>query len=71
MVLLKNDGVLPLSADKPLKVAGHRWARVGWRTDGHGLECVLPVGGYANAITVGGSGIMGVARNLLSLPRRH
>jgi beta-glucosidase len=64
IVLLKNDGALPLATDKPLKVAvigGH--AQVGVPT-GCGSSAVLPPGGYAEVIKIGGPGIMGVGRNL-------
>jgi beta-glucosidase len=64
IVLLKNDGALPLTSDKPLKVAvigGH--AQVGVPT-GCGSSAVLPPGGYAEVINIGGPGVMGVGRNL-------
>src|SRR5262245_33287982 len=68
IVLLKNDGALPLATDKPLKVAvigGH--AAVGVPT-GCGSSAVLPPGGYAEVIKIGGPGVMGVGRNLFLLP---
>jgi beta-glucosidase len=68
IVLLKNDNALPLATNKPLKIAvigGH--AQVGVLT-GCGSSAVLPPGGYAEVIKVGGPGIMGVARNLYLLP---
>jgi beta-glucosidase len=68
IVLLKNDGALPLDTDKPLKVAvigGH--AQVGVPT-GCGSSAVLPPGGYAEVIKIGGPGIMGVGRNLFLFP---
>jgi beta-glucosidase len=68
IVLLKNDGALPLATDKPLKVAvigGH--AQVGVPT-GCGSSAVLPPGGYAEVIKIGGPGIMGVGRNLFLYP---
>jgi beta-glucosidase len=68
IVLLKNDGALPLATDKPLKVAvigGH--AQVGVPT-GCGSSAVLPPGGYAEVIKIGGPGIMGVGRNLFLFP---
>jgi beta-glucosidase len=64
IVLLKNDGALPLATDEPLKVAvvgGH--AQVGVPT-GCGSSAVLPPGGYAEVIKIGGPGVMGVGRNL-------
>jgi beta-glucosidase len=68
IVLLKNDGALPLAPDKPLKIAvigGH--AQVGVPT-GCGSSAVLPPGGYAEVIKIGGPGIMGVGRNLFLYP---
>ena len=68
VVLLKNDGALPLATDKPLKVAvigGH--AQVGVPT-GCGSSAVLPPGGYAEVIKIGGPGVMGVGRNLYLYP---
>jgi beta-glucosidase len=64
IVLLKNDGALPLAPDTEARVAvigGH--AQVGVPT-GTGSSAVVPPGGYAEVIHVGGPGIMGVARNL-------
>jgi beta-glucosidase len=64
IVLLKNDGVLPLSTDKPLKIAvigGHAQEGV---ISGTGSGAVLPVGGYAGEIKIGGPGTLGAARNL-------
>ncbi|MCY1485516.1 Thermostable beta-glucosidase B [compost metagenome] len=68
MVLLKNDGLLPLDADAEIKVAvigGH--AQIGVAT-GTGSSAVTPPGGYAAVIKVGGEGYMGGARNLYLLP---
>jgi beta-glucosidase len=68
IVLLKNDGALPLATGKPLKIAvigGH--AQEGVAT-GTGSSAVLPVGGYAAVIKIGGSGTMGTARNLYLFP---
>lgn len=65
IVLLKNeDGALPLSDDSAPEIAvigGH--AQVGVAT-GCGSSAVLPAGGYAEIIKVGGPGVMGVGRNL-------
>jgi beta-glucosidase len=64
IVLLKNDGALPLATDAPVHIAvigGH--AQVGVAS-GCGSSAVLPPGGYAEVIRVGGPGIMGVGRNL-------
>jgi beta-glucosidase len=68
IVLLKNDGVLPLATDKPLKIAvigGHAQEGV---ASGTGSGAVLPVGGYAAVIKIGGPGMMGAMRNLYVFP---
>ncbi|WP_197410520.1 beta-glucosidase family protein [Arthrobacter sp. EPSL27] len=72
IVLLKNDGVLPLqppsAGGAPLKIAvigGH--AQLGVPI-GAGSSAVAPPGGYAEVHTVGGPGIMGSMRNLYLLP---
>jgi beta-glucosidase len=64
IVLLKNDGALPLAADKPLKIAvigGHASEGI---ISGTGSGAVLPVGGYVNEIFIGGPGTLGAARKL-------
>jgi beta-glucosidase len=68
IVLLKNDRVLPLATDKPLKIAvigGHAQEGV---VSGTGSGAVLPVGGFAGVIKIGGPGTMGAARNLFLFP---
>ncbi|HYY78836.1 MAG TPA: beta-glucosidase [Actinomycetes bacterium] len=68
IVLLKNDGALPLATDTTARVAvvgGH--AQEGVPT-GAGSSAVTPPGGYAAVIPIGGPGIMGGARNLYLLP---
>jgi beta-glucosidase len=68
IVLLRNDGVLPLSADTTARIAvigGH--AQEGVPT-GTGSSAVAPVGGYAAVIKIGGPGITGPGRNLRLLP---
>src|SRR5215468_39295 len=68
IVLLKNGGVLPLATDSSARIAvigGH--AQVGVPT-GCGSSAVIPPGGFAEVIKVGGPGIMGVGRNLFLLP---
>jgi beta-glucosidase len=68
IVLLKNQGVLPLSTDKPLKIAViGGYAQLGVPT-GTGSSAVLPVGGYAAVIPIGGPGIVGELRNLYLMP---
>src|SRR5215472_2978269 len=68
IVLLKNDGSLPLATDTPARIAvigGHAQAGV---PTGCGSSAVIPPGGFAEVIKVGGPGIMGVGRNLYLLP---
>ena len=68
IVLIKNDGALPLATDTALTIAvigGH--AQVGVAT-GCGSSAVLPPGGYAEVIKIGGPGVMGVGRNLYLMP---
>ncbi len=68
IVLLKNDGALPLATDTTATIAvigGH--AQVGVAT-GCGSSAVLPPGGYAEVIKIGGPGVMGVGRNLYLMP---
>jgi len=67
IVLLKNDGTLPLTTDTPLKIAvigGHAQEGV---ISGTGSGAVLPVGGFAGEIKIGGPGMMGKYRNLFLL----
>ncbi len=68
IVLLANTGILPLRPESTPHVAvigGH--AQLGVVT-GCGSSAVVPPGGYAEVIKVGGPGAMGVARNLYLLP---
>ena len=69
IVLLKNDGVLPLATDKPLKIGVvGGYAQLGV-ISGTGSGAVLPVGGFAGTLNIGGAhGMMGNARNLFILP---
>lgn len=67
IVLLKNDGALPLPTDKPLKIAvigGHAHKGI---ISGTGSGAVNPIGGYVGRFNIGGPGTMGAARDL---PRR-
>ena len=66
IVLLKNDGALPLATDKPLRIAViGGYAQLGVPS-GTGSGAVLPVGGYAT-IPVGGPASE-ASRNLLLMP---
>jgi beta-glucosidase len=68
IVLLRNENALPLAAGTTARIAvigGH--AQVGVPT-GCGSSAVVPPGGFAEVIKVGGPGIMGVGRNLYLLP---
>jgi beta-glucosidase len=68
IVLLKNDGALPLPSDKKLKIAViGGYAQLGV-VSGTGSGAVLPKGGYAAVIPIGGAGPMGHARNLFLMP---
>ena len=67
-VLLKNDGVLPLSPDSTahiVVIGGHAEEGV---LAGTGSSAVIPPGGYKAVIRIGGPGIMGAGRNLYLLP---
>jgi beta-glucosidase len=64
IVLLKNDGALPLAPDNALKIAvigGHAQEGV---ISGTGSGAVMPVGDFAGVVKIGGKGTMGAARNL-------
>jgi beta-glucosidase len=65
IVLLKNDGALPLVQGPIAVIGGH--ANVGVPA-GTGSSAVTPPGGYAEVIEIGGPGIMGSFRNLYLLP---
>src|SRR5262249_42525016 len=69
IVLLKNDRALPLATDKPLNIGiVGGYAQLGVPT-GTGSGAVLPPGGYAGTVNIGGAhGSMGAARNLYLLP---
>jgi beta-glucosidase len=68
IVLLDNDGILPLATG-----ASTRIAVIGGYADlgvpvGTGSSAVMPAGGYAAEVHIGGPGIMGSMRNLYLLP---
>jgi beta-glucosidase len=68
IVLLKNDGVLPLEAGKELKIAvigGHAQEGI---VSGTGSGAVTPEAGLAAVIKIGGPGTLGATRNLILMP---
>jgi beta-glucosidase len=69
IVLLKNEGALPLATGKPLKIAViGGYAQLGVPS-GTGSGAVLPVGGFAGSVNIGGAhGAMGASRNLYLMP---
>jgi beta-glucosidase len=68
IVLLENDGILPLAPDSTARIAViGGYAHVGVPV-GTGSSAVTPPGGFAGEITIGGPGIMGSMRNLSLLP---
>ncbi|MEV7663608.1 beta-glucosidase [Paenarthrobacter sp. NPDC089316] len=68
IVLLSNDGILPLSVDTAptIGIIGG-YAHMGV-ISGTGSSAVVPPTGYAASINLGGFGIMGRNRNLFVLP---
>jgi len=58
-VLLKNDGVLPLRGDEPLKVGVIGGSAQQGVVSGTGSGAVNPVGGFASVVQIGGAGVMG------------
>jgi beta-glucosidase len=67
IVLLKNDGALPVATDKPLKIAVIGIHAQEGVPSGTGSGAVMPVGG-AGVVKIGGAGIMGGGRNLFLFP---
>ncbi|MEZ0351455.1 glycoside hydrolase family 3 C-terminal domain-containing protein [Mycobacterium sp. pR1184] len=65
-VLLQNRGVLPLAPDARIVVIGGH-AQLGVPT-GCGSSAVVPPGGYAQVVPIGGAGLTGSTRNLYLLP---
>jgi beta-glucosidase len=68
IVLLDNDGILPLETGMSARIAV-----IGGYADlgvpvGTGSSAVMPAGGYAAEVHIGGPGIMGSMRNLYLLP---
>jgi beta-glucosidase len=67
IVLLKNDGMLPLSVDTTARIAViGGYAQLG-ALPGSGSSAVTPPGGFAAAIPIGGEGILGRSRNMYFL----
>jgi beta-glucosidase len=68
VVLLDNDGILPLAADTTARIAViGGFAQLGVPV-GTGSSAVTPPGGFAAVIPIGGPGLMGASRNLYLLP---
>jgi beta-glucosidase len=68
IVLLKNEGALPLSNDARPKIALiGGYAQLGV-VSGTGSGAVTPKDGYATVIPIGGAGPMGGSRNLFLMP---
>lgn len=65
-VLLQNRGVLPLASAGRIAVIGG-YAQRGVPA-GYGSSTVLPAGGYADVIPIGGAGLEAGFRNLYLLP---
>jgi beta-glucosidase len=66
IVLLDNDGVLPLAGGGRIAVVGGH-AQLGVPA-GTGSSAVTPPGGFAAVIPIGGPGVMGAMRNLYLHP---
>jgi beta-glucosidase len=67
IVLLQNRGALPLAPETARIAVIGGYAQLGVPT-GCGSSAVVPPGGYAEVIPIGGSGLMGNTRNLYLLP---
>jgi beta-glucosidase len=68
IVLLKNRGVLPLSSDSAARIAViGGYAQTGVPI-GCGSSAVVPPGGFADVIPIGGPGLTAGSRNLYLLP---
>ncbi|WP_077090412.1 beta-glucosidase [Mycobacterium rhizamassiliense] len=67
IVLLQNRGALPLGPEATRIAVIGGYAQLGVPT-GCGSSAVVPPGGYAGVIPIGGSGLMGGTRNLYLLP---
>ncbi|HEX6954196.1 MAG TPA: beta-glucosidase [Agromyces sp.] len=68
IVLLENDGVLPLDPASTARIAViGGYAQLGV-VAGTGSSAVTPAGGFAAVIPIGGAGVMGGSRNLYLHP---
>jgi beta-glucosidase len=68
IVLLTNRGVLPLAPEATARIAViGGYAHLGVPAGG-GSSAVVPPGGYADVIPIGGPGLTGLMRNLYLLP---
>jgi beta-glucosidase len=67
IVLLKDDGILPLSDGKQTIAVIGGYANLGVIL-GAGSSAVLPADGYAATIPIGGEGMMASVRNLFLFP---
>ena len=68
IVLLQNRGVLPLASDLAARIAViGGYAQTGVPI-GCGSSAVVPPGGYADVIPIGGAGLTAGSRNLYLLP---
>lgn len=65
IVLLQNRGALPLSAGRIAVIGGYAHRGV---PAGFGSSTVVPPGGYADVIPIGGTGLEAGMRNLYLLP---
>ena len=70
IVLLQNRGVLPLAPDSAARIAViGGYAHIGVPI-GCGSSAVVPPGGFADVIPIGGPGLTGGLRNLYLLPSK-
>ena len=68
IVLLKNRGVLPLAPDSAARIAVIGGYALTGVPIGCGSSAVVPPGGFAAVIPIGGPGLTGGSRNLYLLP---
>lgn len=68
IVLLKNEAVLPLQSEKPMRIAVIGGLADTGVLSGAGSSQVIPQGGFATVIPVGGQGLMANQRKQSFLP---